>query len=277
MKNPAALLGITLAVAAAALAAWHWRAAWLPDPAARTAQAPAAPEAAPPAPVPAAAPAPAPGVARYPIDAAASAPEIVEAPPTLEGALARLVGSEALATLVVGDDFARRVVATVDNLGREKAPARLWPLQPPAGRFTTQAQGGGAEQLAADNFVRYGRHLTFIERTDARLGVALYKRHYAQFQQAYEELGYPGRHFNDRVVEVIDLLLATPVPKDPVAVRMPVGAGPIQPERPWLIYEFADPAQQALPAGQQLLLRMGPDNARRVKARLAEVRRLLVR
>jgi hypothetical protein len=51
--------------------------------------------------------------------------------------------------------------------------------------------------------------------------------------------------------------------------------GPVQPERPWVLYEFADPDLQSLSAGQRLLLRMGPVNERRVKAKLEEIRRLV--
>ena len=53
---------------------------------------------------------------------------------------------------------------------------------------------------------------------------------------------------------------------------MPPIAGPVRPERPWVLYEFADPKLQALTSGQKLLLRMGSVNERRVKARLAEIR-----
>ncbi len=41
-------------------------------------------------------------------------------------------------------------------------------------------------------------------------------------------------------------------------------------------YEFADPHLQALSAGQKMMLRIGPENARRVKAVLADVRKRLV-
>jgi hypothetical protein len=46
--------------------------------------------------------------------------------------------------------------------------------------------------------------------------------------------------------------------------------------RPWVLYEFDDPALQSLSAGQRTLVRMGPDNERRIKARLVELRRRLV-
>ena len=45
--------------------------------------------------------------------------------------------------------------------------------------------------------------------------------------------------------------------------------------RPWVRYEFADPQLQALSSGQKALVRMGPDNARRLKAVLADLRHRL--
>jgi Protein of unknown function (DUF3014) len=165
-------------------------------------------------------------------------------------------------------------VATVDNLGRPAAPARLWPLHPASGKFTVIKQGE-VEIIDPDNGLRYTPHVLLLENLDLAQAVALYRRHYPEFQQAYEELGYPRRYFNDRLVDVIDLLLATPEPAGPVKVRLPVINGPVQPPRPWVLYEYEDPALQTLSSGQQILVRMGPVNQRRVKARLAEVRALV--
>jgi len=39
--------------------------------------------------------------------------------------------------------------------------------------------------------------------------------------------------------------------------------------------DSADPELQALPAGQKMLIRMGPENQRRLQAKLAEVRKQL--
>jgi hypothetical protein len=49
--------------------------------------------------------------------------------------------------------------------------------------------------------------------------------------------------------------------------------GEVPSTRPWVRYEFADPKLEALSAGQKMLVRMGSDNARRLKAVLAELRR----
>ncbi len=90
----------------------------------------------------------------------------------------------------------------------------------------------------------------------------MYARFYPLFQQAYAELGYPNRYFNDRLVEVIDHLLAAPEVQGPVEL---VRFGPY--------FEFADPDLEELSAGRKLLVRMGPENAAVIKSKLRELRR----
>jgi hypothetical protein len=41
------------------------------------------------------------------------------------------------------------------------------------------------------------------------------------------------------------------------------------------MYQFADPALEGLPAGQKILIRMGPENASIIKAKLAELRAIV--
>jgi hypothetical protein len=80
-------------------------------------------------------------------------------------------------------------------------------------------------------------------------------------QQAFAQLGYPDGYFNDRVIAVIDHLLATPEPEEPVRLL-----------QPHVLYEFADPELEALSGGQKLLIRMGPDHAARIKTVLQNFR-----
>ena len=64
--------------------------------------------------------------------------------------------------------------------------------------------------ISADNGLRYTPYVLLIETVDLRRAVAVYVRLYPLLQRAYEDLGYPKRYFNDRLVEVIDQLLAMP-------------------------------------------------------------------
>lgn len=228
-----------------------------------------------PSPAAAAAPASEPTI-RHPVAAASQpVPEVDASDSAIAAALDDLVGSKAVLTFLQTDGFVRRVVATVDNLGRAHAAPRLWPVNPTPGRFGVS--GSGDERLvAADNDKRYAPFVEFVEAIDARRAVELYVRLYPRFQQSYEDLGYPGRYFNDRLVEVIDLLLETPEPGVPLAILSVEVKGPEAPKRPWVNYEFADPSLEALAAGQKMLLRTGPHNERRLKAKLREFRREIV-
>jgi hypothetical protein len=193
----------------------------------------------------------------------------------LERALADLLGSEAVASLLQLEDFPHRFVATVDNLARPHAPALVWPVVPTPGRFTVDERESGP-LVAADNASRYTPFVLVAEAVDARRAVDLYVRLYPALQRAYEELGFPGRYFNDRLIEVIDLLLATPQTGYPLTLHLTQVKGPVESLRPWVRYEFADPALESLSAGQKILVRVGPVNQRRLTAKLGEIRSELV-
>jgi hypothetical protein len=123
------------------------------------------------------------------------------------------------------------------------------------------ADDSKAMHLGPENYARYDSLVRNIVSADLDAIVDMYRRYYPLFQQSYERLGYPGAYFNDRFVEVIDHLLATPVPDEP-----PVLA------RPNVLYEFADPTLEALSSGQKLLLRMGVDHAATIKGVLRSLR-----
>ncbi len=192
----------------------------------------------------------------------------------LEDRLVALFGRQEVLSRLQLDAFELRIVATVDNLAREQAATRLWPVVPTPGRFLAQ-QVKGEQVISPDNGLRYTPYVVMLERVDLPRLAALYKRLYPRLQLAYEELGYPQAYFNDRVVAVIDHLLAAPEPEGLVRVHLAEVKGPVQPARPWVMYEYDDLALEALSSGHKIMLRMGPVNERRVKARLRELRPLL--
>jgi hypothetical protein len=241
-------------------------------------QAPAEPAAS--AAEPASAPASVPAI-RHPVDeslaASAPAPQGGDAQSQWRHALVELVGQSAVLRFVQTDDFSRRFVATVDSLARPHAAPRLWPVNPTPGRFNISGQGE-LRSIAPENAGRYAPMVNWLGSIDARRAAALYARMYPQLQQAYEELGYPGRYFNDRVVEVIDHLLATPEPAPGAPLVQLIDVkGTVPSTQPWLRYEFADPSMQSLSSGQRILLRVGSAHRQVLKAKLTELRALLAR
>jgi hypothetical protein len=185
-------------------------------------------------------------------------PPLKASDPDVREALSAALPPSAIERLVF-DDFIRRVVATIDNLPREQYAARLNPVAPVPGLPKTSGKG---DTLAwADNGARYAPFIAALDATDTDRLLAFYRRYYPLFQESYVELGYPQGYFNDRLVEVIDHLLETPDV-----------AGPLLLVQPKVLYQFADDQLESRSAGQKALIRLGPANAAKVKARLREMR-----
>lgn len=189
----------------------------------------------------------------------------------IDPALVELLGTRAVAAFLQTSDFPRRFAATVDNLGRAHAPSAVWPVQPSPGQFTVE-DGPEGTVIAQANARRYTPFVQMAGAVDAKRAADLYRRMYPLLQQAWRELGFGKRYLNDRVIEVIDLLLATPEPERPPRVQLTEVKGPIPSMRPWVRYEYVDPQLESLTAGQKILVRMGVANERRLKQKLRELR-----
>lgn len=251
MKDKA--LWLLVAVVAAAVGGYvYWRESAKPAP--------------PPPPPPAAAqPAPEPEPKTGPEHPLAEAekvqlPALDQSDATLVVALSGVLGQKQVAEFFHLNAMVRRFVATVDNLPREKAAQKLMPVKPTPGRFAVSGEGDSAV-ISPDNYRRYAPAMKVLEAADAKKLVAVYAHFYPLFQQAYAELGYPNEYFNDRLVKVIDHLLAAPEPRAPVRLV-----------RPKVMYQFADLELEALSAGHKILVRVGPENAAKVKSKLREIR-----
>ena len=191
-------------------------------------------------------------------------------------AITAFLGSKAALTFFQLTDFPRKFVATVDNLGRSHAPPVAWPISPTEGRFTVQTFDG-ATVISSDNGLRYTPLVLLLEKINAGLAVDLYVRMYPVLQQTYVDLGYPNNQINDRLLQVINHLLATPNAPQVMAVQLTEVKGPIPSVRPWVRYEFADPALEALSSGQKIMLRVGSVNQNRLKARLSALRQEILK
>lgn len=194
----------------------------------------------------------------------ATLPSVDASDPPLLDALRGLFGSEPVDSILIPDDLLRRLVVMADNLDKTPIDPRLRPVRPVPGRLVVEAQGD-AVVLGRDNAQRYAPYVRALTAVDADAVVDLYFHYYPLFQRAYEDLGYRDRYFNDRVVELIDHLLATPEPEGPVALV-----------RPRVLYQFADPSLEERSWGQKLLLRLGPEQEAIVKRRLSELRQAIV-
>lgn len=177
--------------------------------------------------------------------------------------LDRLFADQHLDRFFILEHFVERFVVMVDNLPGPQLPMARRPIKPTAGQFMASGERGNLT-IDPANYRRYTPLVKMLAALDTEQVVAVYKRLYPLFQQAYEGLGYPDAYFNDRLIEVIDHLLTTP----PVS-------GPVYLIQPKALYLYADPALEELSAGRKILIRCGPENAAQIKAMLHRYRRAL--
>ena len=165
-----------------------------------------------------------------------------------------------LATWLASDELVRRFAAAVDNVAEGKSPRGHLDFLEPQGDFRSIDRNGLAI-IDPASYRRYDAPAQLIAALDAAEVAELYRTLKPLLSEAYRDLGYPNRDFDATLAAAIDELLATPLPATDVALLPKVSS-----------YEFADPSLEKLSAPQKQLLRMGPDNARRVQRKLAEIR-----
>ena len=251
-RKVAWLIGIIVA-AAIAVGGWYWYAS---RPTAPTAAAPLRPA----TPQPAVSGEP---QISHPVpteSSAAALPALNDSDQVVHDSLAGVIGHNPVEQFLVPQNIVRHIVVTVDNLPRHKLAVELRPVKATPGQTVTGAQGE-ITTLGDANFERYAPLVHVVATTDVKALAVVYERLYPLFQQAYEDLGYPGKYFNDRLIEVIDHLLQTPEV-----------AAPIQLRQGKVFWEYADEGLESRSAGQKLLIRMGPANARVIKTKLRDFR-----
>jgi hypothetical protein len=210
----------------------------------------------------------------YPITPADASPspegELVPLPPLDDSDsyfLLALIDSfgPAVGNVLVKEALIDKFVATVDNLSRSHVAEKLRPVGRLQGVFDVDVVGSDSQlTLSAANYDRYSGLVNLVANADLEVVAATYRRFYPLFQESYVRLGYPNGYFNDRVVEVIDHLLQTPEPAEPVRLV-----------RPHVLYEFSNAELEASSSGQKLLLRMGRENSTRIKQTLESLRALI--
>lgn len=172
-------------------------------------------------------------------------PRVQKSDKSIADSLKSLIPDDQLYKRLHLENFIQRLVSTVDNLPEKRLPQNNLPINPPDGKFSVSDHQGKLT-IAPENSGRYTPYVQILKYAPQDLVIKVYVHYYKLFQDAYRQLGYQNSYFNDRLVFVIDHLLETPDPSDPLALEQPV-----------VLYTYSDPALENLSAGQKVLLRMG--------------------
>ncbi len=217
----------------------------------------AAPDIPPAAPEPA--PAPAPDVAPEPVPAAP--PLTLETSDTaLRQQFAPELTPGPLASVLQTDNLVERGVAVIDGISNGVLQYKLLPVLPPEGKFAVRKRGSQAVMDPA-GYARYDAYAKAIESLDTDLLVAAFHRFRPVLEEAYAMLGYDEAEFDNTLVRSLDTVLAAPVEEGLLEIR-----------KVEAVYKFEEPRLERLPELHKQLLRMGPENTRRIQAQARALR-----
>lgn len=202
-----------------------------------------------------------------PPEEAADVEEVVKLPPLSESdsflreILGRLSSHPFLASFLEADDLVRKIVVSVANVAEGASPAKQLLHLRPEERFKTLET---TERVVVDpeSYRRYDAPAELFASLDAGVVAGLYRTLEPLLEEAHGELGLTERSgFRDTLSRAVAVLLAVPVVEGPIRLRA-INVN----------YAFEDEALEKLSPAQKQLVRMGPENTRRVQKKLIELK-----
>lgn len=178
----------------------------------------------------------------------------------IKTALLTLTNYDLAASLLVNEDLLRRFVVTTDNMARgDTAPNHLL-LTPPNQSFRVYQQAG-KEWIDAASYKRYTAYVDVFDEMEVDKLISLYRDYKPAVEDIFAEIGDPDDDFDYVLIDAINHLLDTPEVPMPVEVYTES-----------VMYKYRDERLESLSAPQKHLLRTGPENMRRIKAKLRELK-----
>ena len=169
-------------------------------------------------------------------------------------AAAGLAENPAWARWLAHEDLVRRFVASVNLVAKGRSPRSQVAFLRPKKRFRVVERDG---EIVPDpaSYRRYDTVVAVLTSIDPARAAALYREIHPLLDEAYREISRPGAQFDALLEKAIRHLLETPIPETAPALEEKV-----------VTYRYADPRLEGLSDAQRQLLRLGPENARKVQA-----------
>ncbi|WP_340678820.1 DUF3014 domain-containing protein [Paraglaciecola sp.] len=182
---------------------------------------------------------------------------------TVKTKLLKLSDYDSFARLIIDEALLERFVVMTNTLAEEQVSGSNRVLVQPDKPFRTYQQ---AEKQWIDpaSYKRYTPYVDVLASLDTKSLLQLYTEYKPAIDGIFAEISTPSDTFNEKLKQAIDILLDTPEIPMPVEVYTDS-----------VMFKFADSHLESLSAPQKQLLRTGPENMRRIKAKLREIKEAL--
>ncbi len=185
--------------------------------------------------------------------------ELDESDDTIHNLAEELSSHPAAASWLMSKDLIRKFVGAVDNIANGLSPRSQIDF------FTLEEsfkiiEKDGLYYASAEGYIRYNLVGDVFSSLDSEGWVKLYQQSMLLIQEAYKDLGYPEEDFDKTLTAAIVELLKAPVVEGEILLEATV-----------VSYKMADPELENLSEAQKHLIRMGPENVRKIQAKLREI------
>lgn len=193
-------------------------------------------------------------------------PSLSQSDTVVKADLSSVYSGTSASPLFVNQDLIRKFVVFVDNAAKGDLMQKHAPVSAPVEPIKVVAADDNTYTLDASSFKRYDPYVSLLSMVSTDTLMDNLKKYQPLMDDAYEEIGYSNEAFVDKLIDAIDVALATPLIEKEIKLIAPSA-----------MYQYADPQLEALPEIQKLLIRMGPKNQMKVQARLEQIRAELVK
>ena len=171
-----------------------------------------------------------------------------------------------LMALLTSDDIIRKFVVFVDNVAEGNLPQLEYPVRRLPQAMAVRELDENLYEMQTVSYQRYTALIDGLTAVNPEQALAIYRVMKPLFQEAYAEIGYPNRNFDDTLARAIDNV-----------VNASTAEGPFQLIKPKVMYIYADSEIERMSPVEKQLLRMGPQNAEKLKLALQQYRQRLSR
>jgi hypothetical protein len=164
-----------------------------------------------------------------------------------------------LVSYLVNDQIVRKFVVFVENISRGEFPQNGLPYRSMQTEMAVRNIDENLFVMDDSAYVRFDQIVSTFIDVDTDAAITLYKMLSPLFQQAYAEIGFRNVSFDDTLrLAISNVLQANELD------------GPFQLVKPSVMYLYADTGIENLQAVHKQLIRIGPANTEKLRAKLLE-------
>jgi len=197
-------------------------------------------------------------------EAAVDLPRLNDSDSFVAEKISELSSGTSLLSYLVDEQLVRRAVVLVENISRGQYPQTALPYKPIVEEMQVSSDDGRLFTMEATSYTRFDAAVAAFVALDTEQTVGLYRLLSPLLQQAYAEIGFRDAEFEQALIKAIDAVLSAPEIE-----------GPFQLVKPSVMYLYADTRLEELANMNKQLIRLGPENSARLKAKLREFKQAL--